>query len=205
MKELPKLYDFLKMKGVNASTPKKEVEALKKKYWKVYHGLYYRRRKKEGKRFTMRLTNEEYQRFKIQIANHQQMNLSGFIKTSALAYLEERYIPRDQGKVEELNKAIRKIGNTINQVVQQIHRTAKYERFNGAVTDATIEHIKSKYELLVKRVYELQKTLELFMTSPPGKLEAVRAELLQQEPGKIALLRNILDEVEAKNQSHARH
>ena len=199
MSKIPTLSAYLKSKGVNDETSILEVEELKKIYWKAYHKNYYQQRKKDYKRLTLRLTKEEYDRLQIHAKEYSDLSFSTFIKQSALAYLEQNYIPQNPQEISALTKAIRKIGNVINQVVQSIHRTAKRGNLSGAFSDeGDLKKLHQEYDFLVGRVTAIEQEVENFMGKPTEKIGVVLTKILLQDPSKIVTVRALLDKIESQ-------
>lgn len=206
MEGYPSLSAYLKTQGVTDTTPLERIAELKKNYWKAYHKRYHQKRKKTERRFTLRLTEQEYNRFSMYAQQHNHDNMGLFIKKAASAYLDKQYLPRDEAAAENLLKAIRRIGNAVNQVVQSIHRTAKRERLTGAFADEkSLVILQREYEFLVGRLDALQQEVKAFMVSPPKRVGETLWEILSKEPDKIEQVRALLDKIESKTVSHAHH
>lgn len=197
--ELPSLSIYLQSQGVDSNTPIKKIEELKKAYWKSYHKFYYQKRKEGHHRFTMRLTKSEFETFTHYAEGHDFKSLSSFIKASALAYLEQQYIPRNQDKVDELSKGIRKISNNVNQVVQSIHRRTKYNGMSGKINERDeFVALNNDYKKLVTKVEQLRKEVTTFMNSSSGRVGDTLWEILSTEPEKINDVRMLLHDIEKK-------
>ena len=191
---------FLSDQGIDSSSSKEAIAEAKKAYWKLYHKTYYQKRKQAVKRFTIRLTKEEYRQLKLQADKHQK-SLTEFTKASALAYVDQQYLPRDTEQIAQLRKGITKIGNNINQVVQGLHRSAKWSNFHGGFDERDLKRIQLRYQDLVKTVATLQQQVDTFIKAPTSNLSEAIWELLSEQPGKIPALRLLLDEIEAKQKS----
>lgn len=206
MKGVGSLSAYLKSEGVDSSTSLERIAALKKEYWKLYHQQYYQRRKKGQHRFTLRLTDDEYRRLTSYAKQHKRKSLAQFVREAALGYVEQQYIPRDPDVVDTLTKAIRKIGNVVNQVVQSIHRTAKRQHLTGAFSEErTLAKLQREYEFLVKQIHGLEHELASFMVSPPKRVGEALWEILRSEPEKINQIRSLLDDIEKKMNQDASH
>lgn len=151
------------------------------------------------RRFTLRLSKDEYRSFKVHAQRQGKKKMGQFIKDTALAYLEQEYVPRDSKPIADLASAIRKIGNNVNQIVHGIHRTLKRQQFTGAFDDRkAYEQLLQNYTVLVKDVEEIRASIQQYLTSPPLRLGDALWELLQDQPDKIHQLRAMLDEIEAQ-------
>ena len=200
------LSDYLKAQGVDSSTPLEDIALHKKEYWRLYHQSYYKERKKEQHRFTMRMAKEEYRQLQAYAKKHKDKSFHAFIKESALAYMNQRYVPRDPDAIDGLTKAIRKIGNVINQVVQRIHRTEKWQNLTGGFSEEkSLKKLQREYEFLVKRVTDMEEEVKNYMAVPPKRVGEALWEIVSREPGKIDDIRKLLDEIETKLQSNANH
>lgn len=197
MKNFPSLADWLLQQGNVSSKSEAELEALKKSYWSAYHRHYYQHRKKHWKRLTLRLSPQEHQR----LLDHasvrcRQLSLNTAIKEFALAYLDEQYVPRDSEAIQTLSQQLQKIGNNINQIVQQLHRTRKYLTMTGASPNQEMDSLQQGYTQLVEQVAVLKQDVQGYFHSPPLRLDIALWELVRDQPEKVEEVRNILDKIE---------
>lgn len=203
MKKLPSLSDYLQQEGVSIETPEAKREEVTRQYWKLYHRQYYQYRKQQFKRFTLRLTMPEYERFMHHAKRHhtpdEKLHLGNYIKAAALAYVEQKYVPRNTKPIESLTVQIQKVGNNINQVVHAIHRTMIRTDFSGALADKhAYAYLHQQYQILLKQVVDVKKEVQHYMEKPPLKLADALWELIQEQPEKIADIRLFLDRAEAE-------
>lgn len=193
--KIPSLADFLESQGINKETPKEQVQYLKKVYKKTYQQVYYLQRKQQTKRFSLNMTKEEYSRLKTFAKRHQYEHLGKFIKASAFAYLENNYVPRDREGIELLVKQVGKMGNNINQIVQQLHWKMESSRSGEQGQDYQL--LQAGYQRLVQEVYELQQVTKNYFSMPPKKLLQALTEFLQDDKQRIKPLLDYLRQLES--------
>ena len=192
---------YLKAQGVNSTTSESEIRAHKKAWKKLYHQNYYQSRKKREYRMTIRLKPAVYRYFQQAKKSHRRKRLNGFLPECARAYLEQGYIGHNVKEVELLNKQIRKIGNTINQVVHSIHRSRRHRSMSGSFAGADIlQELERKYTELVGRVGEAEQKIEQFFDSPATDVKSVLNEYVRSHPEAALELRTELDKIISQNQ-----
>lgn len=196
----PKLRAFLKEKGVNASTSTSEIHALKKEYERAYNRWYHKeRRKQKQHRFTLRLSQKEYERLVRHATKLEKKNLSDFIKEAAFTHLDQHYVRFDKKILIEHKQELRKIGNNVNQVVQSIHRMVRRKNLAGQVEDAQLyEVLQLNYQQIIQDLVQLQNEFSRFMEElekkPPLRIDEALFLMLQDKPEKIIQLQKILSD-----------
>jgi len=191
------LQQYLITKGVTSTTSTETIAALKKAYSQQYHRAYYQERKQQEKRFSLRLDKVEHRRLKHHAALHNNSKLGVFIKQSALAYLDQSYIPRSPEVIDELQKDVRQIGNNINQIVHYLHKQLKFEKpilNRQEAQEYDWQTLSSNYENLVIAVSHLNEQITSYFTSPPMKLTDALMQVIQDDPKTIGELQAFLSE-----------
>lgn len=203
MKNISNLSDYLRTQGVNDSTPAEEVAVYKRAYWKAYHKHYYQERKKQQHRLTLRLTKNEYRRFKVATNDHQLGSMNTFIKQVALAYLDKGYVPRHIQGIEKLSREVNAIGNNINQVVHTIHRTRKRDQLTGAYDDEKVwQQLQDAYSALAQQVVAMEEKVQVYMKKPPVQLSVALSEFITAHPERVGELQELIASL-AQQAKHA--
>lgn len=172
---------------------KDELELCKVRWRKFYQKKYHNEKRKSQKRTTISFTKEEYKLLKEYARVHRTNSLNAFIKRTSLAYVEEKYVPRDSEKIKEINVQIRSIGRNINQVVQRLQRKI----FKVKVTKLSEDQyalLEQSYTSLLDRVEALEKEVMGFTSKPPLNLEQALQELIELQPDKIELVIAFLEQ-----------
>lgn len=200
MEALPGLSAYLQRQGITSTSTDQEVQEAKATYRQLYHRVYYEKRKQGKKRFTMRMDLEEYEQFEHYAELHNRSSVSEFIKDCGLAYLRQRYLPRDEKQVDRLRKSVARIGNNINQVVLTINRTKRYGDMSGALEGGKEVMLKivDAYAGLQQQVQELQQTVKTELIAPPTKLGDALWRVIQEDPTMIDKLQGFLEQAKQK-------
>lgn len=107
--------------------------------------------------------------------------LSRFIVHAAEAYLRRTYIVPDPTRIDDIELAMRRIGNNVNQIA----RLAWMDEGRGEAADAA-------YALVQSLAREIARALR----EPPELLSLVR-ERARSHPDFLIELRELVDELEA--------
>lgn len=188
MKTLPSLQQYLDNKGVTNDTMPDMIEAYRKEYKRLYHRLYAQKRRQEKVRFENTLTKAEYRKLKSFAKRYRRKSLNRFMLDCAFAYLENEYIDHNPELTLALGREIRAIGNNVNQVVHQLHRTRDYQN-------------KNFYELIRDQIKTLQLVVKDFLSHPPN-LKTELETLFQQIPESIHDFEHFLETMKAKHLEH---
>lgn len=172
---------------------KDEINELRKKYRKAYFQNYYYERKKNQHRLTLRLSKQENRLLKQSAKQQKERSLNTFIKKISLAYLEEKYVPRDTKPLDETIKELRAIGRNINQVIRALHRSV-FLPSNKMLTESDMGGVIETYENLHETVTKLEKKLVDRYESIPGRLDQALAEFCENRPERIGELIEFLEE-----------
>ncbi len=164
---------------------KADIEGYKKEYRSLYLKEYRRRNKDDKRKFTIRLTVEEYELIKSYAAKHGNTSLNKFIVTSALAYCGNKYLVRNEDEKQKLSKAISSISRNINQVTQRIHYLLKIR--NGFTTNdkTNYEMFHNAYGLLAQQVEHLKDQVDSYCNQPPPSIGGLSWEEIRSNKEKL--------------------
>ena len=162
-----------------------ELKYAKAAYRKQYQKNYQDRYAHEKKRLKITLSSHEYDRLKEQAEAHGQ-KFAAFAREAMLAYLDQRFLVPDAQKVSDLEVALRKIGNNINQIA---HHTNRIER----LTYGNATQLRQNLE-------ELEDTISQSMRQPPNILEAV-AQAIQEKRSLVPQLEALLASTHSTSES----
>ena len=82
---------------------------------------YQRKLRRRMRRVEMLLDPDEYERIK-SAARHHNMKLTPFMRACIQAYLKKSYVVPDEEVVRDLRRALRSIGNNVNQIARRANR-----------------------------------------------------------------------------------
>ncbi len=151
MKKYKNLKEFLKSKGVDASTPSEEIERLKGEYRKLY--LAHFSKEKRGKRITINPSQKDFEELEKQAAE-KDMKLSRYVLDAALAYGSGGYIMPSYEGLDKLIFELNAIGRNINSVVKNMHSNRSY----GDVVP--YENLRSEFRKVDKLILSYLTTAE---------------------------------------------
>lgn len=110
------IWAYLDELGVLEIGSDEEIKQAKKQYWKKYFLEYKRNRRKTISEFPISLSkkNGEYSRVRREACSHN-MTTTTFLKKSAFAYMEKRFLVPDREKLSRLLQMLSQILNEIRQ------------------------------------------------------------------------------------------
>ena len=185
---IPSLKDYLLTMGIDDNTPIEQINYHKAQHRKLYQKAYSLQWRKRVFRLEHVLSKTEHQKLKQFAKRYKRKALNRFILDCAFAYLENESVKHDEDLIQDYLYQIRAIGNNVNQVVHQLHRTKKY-------TD------KAAYQYLKDKVDELSNTVKTFMNKPP-KIRPILEELFMEVPESIDDFERFLEEMRTKTSQY---
>ena len=185
---IPSLKDYLSTMGIDENTPTEQINYHKAQHRKLYQRAYAIEWRKRVIRMEQVLSKSEHRKIKQFAKRYKRKSLNRFILDCALAYLEDEYIQHDEELVQQYLYQIRAIGNNVNQVVHQLHRTKQYTH-------------KGAYQHLKDKVDELVDTVNEFMNQPP-KLRPALEKLFMEVPESIEDFERFLETMKTKIAGH---
>ena len=186
---VPALQEYLVQMGVTTSTPAVQIAFHKQQHKKIYQRHYAQERRKKQTRVEVAFSQTDFRKLKrFAGRRYRRKYLSKFLKECTFAYLANETVEHDPKLTRELVKQIQVIGNNINQVVHQLHRTRDYQN-------------RKYYEQLKGQTKSLHQTIQTFLQTPP-QLRQQLEKLFTQVPESINDFERFLSEMKAKHQRH---
>lgn len=164
-----------------------ELKELKKEFRKLYQRAYYHERKKREHRVSIRLSHKEIKEISFYAQRHNGLSMNRFIKSTCLAYLENRYLLRNLKPVEDLISEVRKIGNNINQLVRVSHQKLNASKFQS-IQEKDLKQLCGISGKALSVVIQTQRLIERKMESLPQRLDVALDEFLKSNPERISPL-----------------
>lgn len=184
---IPSLKEYLTMMGVSPNTPAEQIDFHKKQHRKMYQKAYGEARRRRVVRVEHTLSKAEYRKLKRFAGRYKRRALNRFILDCAIAYLENEYVNHDEELTKGVMYQIRAIGNNVNQVVHQLHRTKDYQN-------------KVAYQQLKKQIDALYQTVQTYMKQPP-KIKPILEKLFEEVPESIDDFEQFLASMRSKNEA----
>ena len=150
------LWAYLTNSGILDNGTDAEIKAVKREYRKKYYLNYKRVVRKDKPEYTVNLSkkNGEYERI-AQAAKRHKRTVSSFIKHSALAYIEQRFLVPNQYQIAELEILL---SNCLNEIKTLTGRKTNFLWSNENKIDA-IEKRITKLEQEINEVFRNPKRL----------------------------------------------
>ncbi|MEL6675624.1 MAG: hypothetical protein AAFR61_25675 [Bacteroidota bacterium] len=147
------LWAYLEKSGVLESGSEEAIAAVKKEYRRFYQREYRKQKRKERPEVTITLDKPDW--FKLtHAAQRHHDSLAGFIKGSALAYLDETYLVPDPQTINHIAQRIRLAGTDIRVVAKHVSKRNLTELHQG-------------YMDLAERIHHLEETITQALVYPP--------------------------------------
>lgn len=175
----PTLEDYLIQQGVDENTSPERKEILKTAYKTAYQKAYGKERRKRERDIKVRMEVGEYQRMKSAAKKHGYTHLSPFLKASAFAYIDQRFLLMEDSKLRALEISIQRIGHNINQLVHQAHAMKLY-------------NMEQTYTGLRHEVKNLKAEVQQHLRQPPNLFEQLQ-DVLLTDPHLISAVEAILE------------
>lgn len=182
---LPSLKEYLKKVGVTETTPTEVVATHRKEHKRLYNRHYAQQRRRNKVRMESELTKSKFRKLKGFAKRYKREAVNRFLVDCAFAYLEDEALEHNLELTRELVRQIRAIGNNVNQVVHQLHRTKAYQH-------------QGFYQHLKDRIDHLELTIVDFIKTPP-KLKGELENLFEQVPESIHDFERFLENMKSKH------
>lgn len=182
---IPPLNDYLIALGITKDTPVDQIAFHKKQHRKLYQKAYGKERRRRVVRVEHTLSKSEYRKLKRYAKRYKRKALNRFILDCAMAYLVDEYVNHDEALTQKVSYQIRAIGNNVNQVVHQLHRTKDYQN-------------KAAYSQLKTEIEQLHQTVQAHIKQPP-KIKQILEKLFEDVPESIHDFERFLATIKAKN------
>ena len=148
------MWAYLNELGILENGSDAQITIAKKAFRKEYFVNYKRNYRTKNSAFTINFSNEnsDYQRIK-QAAKSHKMTITGFIRASVLAYLNQSFILPDRDTVARLEQTLSQCLNEIQSIVRPKEKYS-WER-------------ERKFELIEKRIEKLEAEINQIFRNPP--------------------------------------
>jgi uncharacterized protein (DUF1778 family) len=169
------LYSYLHASGVLNTGNENAIALARKEYWRNYKKVWRKEKRKKEKEITISLNTEELKVI-TQSAKIHQRNVTAFIKESAFAYINKRYIVPSQetvhsirqllamlyNQIEQLldeNKLQSELGNELKQKITELERFILPVLFNPKIVEKHIEELVRKEPIMKTKLLALLNNL----------------------------------------------
>lgn len=186
MKDFPSLQEFLK----NGSFKNEQQKSnLKKEYRKLYLKEY-RRRNSCYKRFTIRVTKEEFRRIDSYRNKVEFPSTSKFIIDSCIAYLDKEYLVPNFKQIEAINRVLNMMANDISLVINKMNSHIKVKNIRGEieVNKKSIVNLIKEFIELRKIVLNQKEEFKVFISTPPIEIIGFKWDEIKGDKSKIEKL-----------------
>jgi|SRR5665213_154716 len=148
------LWEYLESMGVLEKGTDEEIKAAKKAYRKIYLLKYKQNQRIKKPEFIISFSNEKGEFSRVQsAAKRHNMTITGFIRSSTLAYIEQRYLVPDSLKIAKIEQILAECLNEVQSIVKS------KERFLWDRED--------KYKAIEKRIEKLEGQIDAIFRHPP--------------------------------------
>ena len=149
-----KLWEYLESLGILEKGTDEEIKAAKKAYRKQYLLKYKQKQRSNKPEFIISFSNEKGEFGRVQnAAKSHNMTITGFIRSSTLAYMEQRYLVPDTLKIAKIEQILADCLNEVQSIVKS------KERFLWDRED--------KYKAIEKRIERLEAQIDAVFRHPP--------------------------------------
>ncbi|PCH91047.1 MAG: hypothetical protein COB85_09675 [Bacteroidetes bacterium] len=176
------LLKYLFETGVLEHGTKEEIEEAKKEYRRKYSKEKQKEFREKNVRKEIILTRKEFSVL-CKAAKKHKIKLAPFIKQAALAQVAEKYLLPSDSVVQELELAIRRIGNNVNQLVRYAHQ-------NNYLPKETIAEIQNQLNELEGKISKAFRE--------PLKVHHLVEFAIKKHPELVEQLENLLSKYKQK-------
>jgi hypothetical protein len=169
------IYHYLDSIKVLELGTDEEITLARNKYWREYKASWRRKKRKEERELTTSWTADELTELTKEARRHK-ISKTKFIKTSALAYIDKRYIIPDQIEVRRIAQLLSVTYNSIREMMDenalQLHtgkiilekifeleRQVLVSLHNPKTIEQLITETVNKNPLIKTQLYHLLETL----------------------------------------------
>ena len=148
------IWDYLEATGILENGTDEEIKEAKKAYRKYYYLDYKRNQRAKKPEFIVNFSsdNGEYSRVK-QAAERHKMTVTAFIRSSVLAYLQQRFLVPNAFQVAHLEETLSQCLNEIQKLV--------------GVKEKNYWSREEKFEAIEKRIEKLEYDIDQVFRNPP--------------------------------------
>lgn len=175
MKHNKKVLHYLQSIGILENGTKEQIEQAKREFWKQENKARLERFRNKHKRKEVSLTPQEFDILAAAARKHE-IQLGTFIRLAAVAYVKTEFLLPSNNRVQELEVALRRIGNNINQLTKHVH-----------------QHGMTREDLLAfqNKLNELEDHVAHALRQPVT-LEEFLSKLLNRQPEYAEVLEKVL-------------
>ncbi|QGY44846.1 plasmid mobilization relaxosome protein MobC [Maribellus comscasis] len=177
MKQNKNLFLYLQSLGLLEHGTEEQIERAKQDFKKLQQNSYATKFSQSHKRKSVYLTQKEMSVLMTAAKRHG-MRLGTFIRFAALAYVKTEYLLPSDSKIQELEVALRRIGNNINQLTKHVHQRG---------------FTKEDLVAFQQKLNELENRVSDFLRQPLPLKEFLK-NLLHQKPEYADVLEKVLKE-----------
>lgn len=148
------IWEYLEASGVLENGSDEEIKLAKKAYRKDYYLSYKRNQRANKPEFIINFSSEngEYIRVK-QAAERHKMTVTAFIRSSVLAYLQQRFLVPNAFQVAHLEETL---SQCLNEIQKLVGAKEKYYWSR-----------EEKFEAIEKRIEKLEYDIDQVFRNPP--------------------------------------
>lgn len=170
------LLEYLFETGVLEHGTKEEIEEAKKEYRRRYSKAKQKEFREENVRKEIILTKKEFSVL-YKAAKKHKMKLAPFIKKAALSQVEEKYLLPSDSMVQELELAIRRIGNNVNQLVRYAHQNNYLPKETITEIQNQLNKLEEKISMAFREPPSIHHLVEFAVKKHPELVEQLEALL----------------------------
>lgn len=179
MLNLPNFYQWLAQQGklhLLETASEAEIKVWRIEYRKFYKQEYNKFYRKEKIHRLIIFNPDEFELLKKEAEKYGQ-SFSGFVKNSALAYLNQEFILPSPEQTREVLIAFTRYGTNLNQI-------AHISNSNKSIFSNQVSHIQNNFNELNKKITRIY--------TQPFKLEQVLSQTLKTNPTYIEQIKPIV-------------
>jgi hypothetical protein len=153
MKHNKKLLHFLQTNGILENGSDEEIAKAKSEFWKEENKERLKKFRTQHHRHEISLSQDDFNLLSLASKKYG-VQLGTFIRIAAIAYVRSEYLLPSDSRIQELEVAIRRIGNNINQLTRHVHQSG--------FTQGDLESLQNKLnELEDKIAHTIRQPLPL--------------------------------------------
>lgn len=175
MKHNKKLLRYLQSIGILEHGTKEEINQAKQAFWKHEDKARLKHFRSSHKRKEVSLSQKEFETLATAAKKHG-VQLGTFIRLAALAYVKTEFLLPSDSRIQELEVALRRIGNNINQLTRHVHQ-------HGMTSEDLLAFQNKLNELEDQVVHALRQ---------PLPLKGFLTQLLKNQPEYAEVLEEVL-------------
>ncbi len=184
MKHNKKLLRYLQSIGILEHGTDEQINQTKKEFWKQEDKARLKRFRSSHQRKEVSLSQKEFDTLAIAAKRHG-VQLGTFIRLAALAYVKAEFLLPSDSRIQELEIALRRIGNNINQLTRHVHQQG--------MTQEDLSAFQNKLNELEDRVAHALRQ--------PIPLKDFLSQLLKKQPEYAEVLEQVLNEFRNDHQN----